>query len=74
MPPPLGVILTIFQLAYVSATRTPVPVSDIADILEVSQRNNIRDDLTGVLLYGNQMFFQILEGEKGLVKRTFSRI
>lgn len=66
--------MSVFQLAYVSATRTSLRAWELAKILEVSQKNNTRDNVTGVLIYGQQTFFQVLEGMESAVKATFSRI
>lgn len=66
--------MSVFQLAYVSATEAPMRASELASILDVSQKNNTRDNVTGVLIYGQQMFFQILEGTESAVRATFSRI
>ena len=44
------------------------------DILSSARRNNQRDQITGMLLYCNGRFLQILEGSKDAVSRTFDRI
>ncbi|MEH6740943.1 MAG: BLUF domain-containing protein [Sulfitobacter sp.] len=62
------------QLAYVSCSRQPLGFELLSNILEVSQKNNIRDGITGILMYHDGLFFQILEGEAAKVERCYARI
>lgn len=43
-------------------------------ILSASQRNNARDGITGFLLFDRSWFFQILEGERASIIKTYERI
>jgi hypothetical protein len=43
-------------------------------ILDVSNRNNARDGITGALLFDTLWFIQILEGERAAVSATLHRI
>ena len=49
-------------------------LSFLRDIVEVSQRNNSRLDITGALIFDNEWFLQILEGPVEAVERTYNRI
>ncbi|TGD65703.1 BLUF domain-containing protein [Tabrizicola sp. WMC-M-20] len=62
------------HLAYTSAAPEPLCPDRLADLLEVSVRNNTRDGITGVMLYHDQSFFQVLEGERCAVERCYMRI
>ncbi len=62
------------NIAYVSHSIWPLGPTLLSDILEVSQRNNARDEITGILKYHDQQFFQILEGEQSVVQLCFERI
>ncbi len=64
----------IYQIAYVSLSKTLFEEALLSDILTVSKRNNTRDGISGVLMYHNQLFFQILEGERNRVKNCYARI
>jgi hypothetical protein len=64
----------IFQLVYVSRAYENLCYSDIERILESSRTNNRKSDLTGLLVYKDEHFLQILEGEQSKVMETFSRI
>jgi hypothetical protein len=46
----------------------------LPDILRASQKNNARDGVTGMLLYADGNFLQVLEGPPETVERTFARI
>ena len=43
-------------------------------LLEKSRRNNLRDDITGLLLYHEGNFFQALEGPMDAVQACYDRI
>jgi hypothetical protein len=61
-------------LAYMSSSSTLLTPADLEAILKVSERNNTTDDITGVLMHHNGLFFQILEGKKKLVEDCYNRI
>ena len=46
----------------------------LSDILNVSKRCNTRDDISGILMYYDRLFFQVLEGDKDLVVNCYARI
>ena len=62
------------HIGYVSRSVEPLDEVVLAEILDVSVRNNARDDITGVLMYHDELFFQILEGEKSRVENCYARI
>lgn len=63
-----------YALCYVSTIAPSVPQENIKDLLEQSCRNNDRDKITGILLYSNGNFFQVLEGDKDKVEEVFEKI
>lgn len=48
--------------------------ADLDDILACSSRNNVPDEITGMLLYSRGSFMQVLEGPRDALERTFARI
>jgi len=62
------------HLAYVSQSQGPLTPELLSNILESSQRNNERDEITGILMCHDQLFFQVLEGEKSAVEQCYARI
>jgi len=47
---------------------------DLLEILAVSRKNNKLQNLTGMLLYGEGTFIQVLEGDDEILKRTYKSI
>jgi hypothetical protein len=64
----------IFQLMYVSTAAWPLDEREHAAILDISRIKNRRLGITGLLLYIDQAFLQILEGPEDAVKEIFGRI
>lgn len=46
----------------------------IPELLEVARRNNAARGITGMLLYVERNFFQVLEGDESTVGEVFERI
>jgi len=61
-------------LAYSSAATRPFSSKDIADLLAVSRKNNERHGITGMLLYIDESFFQILEGPEQVLHTLYDTI
>ncbi len=64
----------LIQLIYCSAARTMLTPAELTRLLGVSRRNNSRENITGMLLYSEGSFFQVLEGDEEKVERLFSLI
>lgn len=64
----------IYQLIYYSTARREQTDAELRDLLEVSRRWNSQRDITGLLLYGAGVFFQVLEGTEADVKSLFTKI
>jgi class 3 adenylate cyclase len=62
------------RLTYISKVSRPLSVEEIQQLGEVSVRNNLRDEITGVLLYLSGIFFQVFEGEEEHVELLFAKI
>jgi hypothetical protein len=65
---------SLYRLAYISSSIYLLPQEDLKNILAVSRRNNATDGITGLLLYHDGNFFQILEGPKDAVLACYRRI
>ena len=61
-------------LVYLSTARSLFSDSDLMDLLKKSQANNQAAGITGLLLYSNGNFIQLLEGEAEIVRALYSRI
>ena len=62
------------QLLYVSNTRRNLAQPELENILEQSRRNNAAAAITGLLLYIDGAFLQVLEGEADPLEQTYARI
>ena len=62
------------QITYISSETRPILKDDLDDILSKSRKNNIDLGITGMLLYGNKTFIQILEGEEKSVNDLLRKI
>jgi hypothetical protein len=62
------------SIVYVSASRLPFTPSELEALLAKSRANNQRDGISGVLLYRDGDFLQVLEGPEEAVRRTYARI
>ncbi|MDQ6808170.1 MAG: BLUF domain-containing protein [Verrucomicrobiota bacterium] len=63
-----------YFLVYVSIARDALRREDLLELLRVSRQNNMRDGITGLLLYKDGKFMQLLEGAEEAVLRTYCRI
>jgi len=62
------------QISYISKATKSMTQEDLEEILGSSRENNARLGITGMLLYGNKTFVQILEGEEHLVNALVNKI
>ncbi len=64
----------LLQLAYVSQAAEPFSDDDLAALMKVSRRRNRAVAVTGMLLFDDGLFLQILEGPADSVQACFDRI
>lgn len=62
------------QLTYVSEASSGLAPDELFSIIETSSRNNLRDGLTGFLVYARDRFFQIVEGQDDPIEALLSRL
>ncbi len=62
------------QITYISSATRPINQNGLEDILVKSRKNNYELGITGMLLYGNGTFLQVLEGDEGKVNTLISKI
>lgn len=62
------------SLVYVSFATEPFSDAQLDALLEKSRRNNTRDGLSGMLLYRDGDFLQVLEGPEDKVREAYARI
>ena len=62
------------RLSYASTTMHDWSPEELLTLLTNCQTNNAANNITGILLYANQTFFQVLEGEEGVIDKVFAMI
>ncbi len=62
------------HVSYCSQALLPIGQAQLDHILSASQRNNQRDDITGLLTFSGEVFVQFLEGPSAAVRRLMDRI
>jgi hypothetical protein len=66
--------MPIRQLVYFSTAADGIGPDDIAEILATSRANNARVGVSGLLLFVNGVFAQVLEGDPASVEAVYARI
>ena len=64
----------LYQLIYVSTAVQPFGECELADLLRHARRSNQARGLTGMLLFHEGSFLQVLEGPKHEVLKLYARI
>ena len=62
------------KLLYVSSTARDFPQAQLREILAVSRANNAPLGVTGMLLYIDGGFLQVMEGERDTLQRLYAKI
>ncbi len=63
-----------FFLVYLSSAVTPFTHSELTDLLEKSRVNNAAVGISGMLLYKDGNFMQVLEGDEGAVRTLYDKV
>jgi hypothetical protein len=64
----------IWNITYLSTETQPFSRSQLFDLLARSRAFNTRADITGLLLYKQTHFMQVLEGPRGAVEDLYRKI
>ncbi len=64
----------VFQLGYASAATHPFSDEELVELLTRSRASNARREVSGLLLYHEGSFLQVLEGERSVVEALFDKI
>ncbi len=67
--------MDLVHCAYCSASKKAnLSPADLESLLDESRRNNAKAEITGILLYQNGSFVQLLEEERSAVEALFDKI
>lgn len=64
----------LYAITYLSVATTPFTPDALNELLRKARLNNALNDVTGMLLFKNNSFIQVLEGERQAVEETYARI
>lgn len=62
------------HIIYLSQAVAPFSDEQLQDLLLQARSYNAEQDITGILLYGNNQFVQVLEGEEAAVRALYEHI
>lgn len=62
------------RIKYISRASQPMSQPQIQKIRDVSVSNNVREQITGILIEAEGIFFQVMEGPGEAVDRLYERI
>jgi hypothetical protein len=62
------------QLFYISEAVAGLGAQDVRSILDISRYRNLRDNITGCLLFSGRHFVQVLEGDVAEIESAIGRI
>jgi len=63
-----------YAICYVSTAKTYLSRTEISRILSSSETSNNQEDITGLLLYSEGNFFQIIEGNREQIMELYKCI
>ncbi len=63
-----------YRLVYVSSATSAMSESDLHALLKQSKRNNKRRKISGLLLYADGNFIQVIEGQEKNLDRLYHKI
>ena len=66
--------MDLIQLVYMSTAKMAVTDTELLAILRQSRENNAQHDITGMLLYKDHNFLQLLEGPEAAVMALYDKI
>jgi hypothetical protein len=66
--------LGVYQVVYSSFESKNLSTTDLDEIITISQKNNSKKDITGILLYSEGTFLQLLEGNKSDILNLYNTI
>jgi Sensors of blue-light using FAD len=64
----------VYSLTYVSSATNPLSALDLRGLLEICVRNNEKTGVTGMLLYKDGNFMQVIEGEEQRVRHVHHKL
>ena len=64
----------LIHIVYSSASEVEFTSAELLELLRIAREKNAKAAVTGILLYYNRSFFQVLEGPEAAVKSIYEKI
>lgn len=64
----------LYRLIYTSQSVVELTSDELKELAQLARFNNLIHQVTGLLLYGEQQFLQVLEGTRENIETIFARI
>jgi len=64
----------LIRIIYASTATSPMNLADLLDLLEAARGKNLPLGITGMLVYEDGSFLQLLEGKSDAVRALFARV
>lgn len=61
-------------ISYVSTAHKDLQEQELKNIMTKAKKFNNEHDITGILLHNERNFFQLIEGEKGIIFNLYQKI
>ena len=65
---------TLYTFVYCSRAAEGVDDAEVGRIVEAAQRHNLARGITGVLVFGNGVFFQLIEGPAAQIQKLIATL
>lgn len=62
------------HIIYLSWATVPFTNAQLQNLLTLARQRNTELAVTGILLYGNERFVQVLEGEESIIREMYAHI
>ena len=62
------------HIIYMSHAQEAMSDNELAVLLQQARRNNEQQGITGVLVYGDNQFLQVMEGESAVITQLYDHI
>jgi len=66
--------MSLHELVYVSLAEHPMSREELGELLGQARRHNLQSGITGLLIYRDREFMQLIEGERDAVMQLYALI
>jgi len=61
-------------LCYVSSSNSNLKAADLEELFRTTKRNNLKLNISGILIFNSGNFLQIMEGEQKSISKLYKKI